>query len=315
MRKLSVFGRNLQQTCRQPDIWRQWQATGYRCYSKSSTEVSNKQPQSAASESEEILKKELYFGNQVLRLILNDPKKRNALSLRLLETLHSELASCDQISKLRAIIIAASPPVFSAGHDLRELRSSEGQAKHVQIMSKCSELMNLIQDMQLPVIAEVKGVAAAAGCQLAASCDIVIAADNAKFSVPGAKAGIFCSTPGVALARAVPRKVAMDMLLTGDPISAQDALRAGLVSRIVAESKVEEEALNVAEKILALSRPVVGLGKTFFHLQVGMNRHDAYRHGERVMVENLRLADTQEGISAFVEKRAPVWTHKTNKAH
>uniref|UniRef100_A0A914VD73 Enoyl-CoA hydratase domain-containing protein 3, mitochondrial n=1 Tax=Plectus sambesii TaxID=2011161 RepID=A0A914VD73_9BILA len=295
---------------------RQWMSVGQRSCSTSTKPTDKQQSGSgAATDSDEIVKKELYFENQVLRLIMNDPKKRNALSLRLLETLHKELSSCDSISKLRAIIIAASPPVFSAGHDLRELRTSEGQAKHAQIMAKCSELMNLIQDMQLPVIAEVKGVAAAAGCQLAASCDIVIAADNAKFSVPGAKAGVFCSTPGIALARAVPRKVALDMLLTGDPISAQDALRAGLVSRIVDESKVEEEALSVAEKILALSRPVVGLGKTFFHMQIGMNRHDAYRHGERVMVENLRLADTQEGISAFVEKRQPVWTHKTDKVH
>jgi len=253
--------------------------------------------------------------NRVCRLVMNDPKKRNALSLDMLNALYEKLTDCSMNDKLRAIILAASPPVFSAGHDLKELTTKSGFIYHAKVFVRCTEVMCFVQDMQLPVIAEVKGVAAAAGCQLAASCDVVVAADNAKFSTPGVKSGLFCSTPGVAVSRAVPRKVALDMLLTGDPISAQDALKAGLVSRVVPEAQVEKEALSIAEKICELSRPVIALGKTFFYLQVEKERKEAYRYAERVMLENLRLRDCQEGIDAFFAKRKPNWRHTTEKAH
>ncbi|PIO65231.1 enoyl-CoA hydratase/isomerase family protein, partial [Teladorsagia circumcincta] len=159
----------------------------------------------------------------------------------------------------------------------------------------------------------VRGVAAAAGCQLMASCDIVVAADNSKFMVPGQKVGLFCSTPGIALARAVPHKVALDMLLTGEPIDAQTALRCGLVSRIVPEKEVKFEALRVAEQIGQHSRSVTALGKAFFYTQTELRVNEAYRYGGKVMTENLKLKDAQEGIKAFTEKRKAAFTHTDEK--
>lgn len=263
--------------------------------------------------SNSILKRELYCDGKVARIVLNDPKRRNALSLEMIQALHKELFEIDAIQKVRAVIIAALGPAFSSGHDLKQLRTSEGIEKHKLIFDKCTKMMSLIQNMSLPVIAEVSGIAAAAGCQLVATCDFVVAGRSAKFLTPGIKVGLFCSTPGIALARAVPRKVALDLLLTGDAIDSEQALRAGLVSRVVEDSEVKSEALKIAEKISALSRPVVALGKSFFYTQAQLPTSDAYRMGERVMVDNLQYEDAQEGITAFVEKRVPVWKNTDKK--
>ncbi|MFH4975308.1 hypothetical protein AB6A40_002017 [Gnathostoma spinigerum] len=267
------------------------------------------------SSASELLRKEVLHDNQVVRIILNAPKQRNALSLDMINALHKELVEADSVDEFRAVILAADGPAFSSGHNLRELRSSEGMEKHRLIFEKCANMVTYVQSMSLPVIAEVNGIAAAAGCQLVASCDIVVAGKSSTFCTPGVKAGLFCHTPGIAVARTVPRKVALDMLFTADSIDAETALRAGLVSRVVDDSKVQEEALNVARKVASLSRSVIALGKAFFYSQVELPTLDAYRMGERIMVENLRYVDAQEGIAAFIEKRKANWTHSDKKTN
>eukprot|EP00105_Crassostrea_gigas_P027432 XP_011448763.1 PREDICTED: enoyl-CoA hydratase domain-containing protein 3, mitochondrial [Crassostrea gigas] len=244
---------------------------------------------------------------------LNDPKKRNALSLKMLKTLHNNLTS--GVDDLRAIILCSTGPVWSAGHDLKELTSKEGREYHRQVFDTCSEVMSLIQDLPIPVIASVSGLATAAGAQLVASCDIAIAAQSARFATPGVSVGLFCSTPAVAVGRAVPRKVAMEMLFTGHPITAQDALLHGLVSRVVPDHQLEEETQKIADRICETSREVVAIGKATFYAQMNLERKEAYRLTSAVMVENLSLEDGQEGIKAFIEKRKPTWSHRNQKVH
>lgn len=251
----------------------------------------------------------------IRRIILNNPKKRNALSLSMLESLQKNIL-CDADSKdLRVIIISAKGPVFSSGHDLKELTSAQGRDYHTKVFSTCSQVMTLIQDLPVPVIAMVNGVATAAGCQLVASCDIAVVSEKSTFATPGVNVGLFCSTPAVAIGRAVPRKVAMEMLFTGTPISAHDALLHGLVSKVVPESRLEEETLAIAQRICQSSQPVVALGKATFYRQMAQGRDAAYATASKVMVDNLALTDGQEGIRAFVEKRKPVWSHQGERAH
>ncbi|CAD5235470.1 unnamed protein product [Bursaphelenchus xylophilus] len=262
---------------------------------------------------DEPLGREIYRENQVVRLVLNSPKNRNALSLELMKTLREELSQIDKINKVRAVILAGEGPAFSAGHDLRQLTDENGFSKHVEIFSECTKLMSLIRAMQLPVIAEVNGIASAAGCQLVSTCDVVIASEESHFSVPGLKVGLFCSTPGIPLGRSINDKLAMDMLLTARSIKANEALRAGLVSRVVPSEQVKFEALKVAEEICKMSRSVTALGKAFYYAQKEMKLADAYRFGEKVMTENLKLKDCQEGIDAFIEKRPATWTHSDDR--
>ncbi|KAF4114971.1 enoyl-CoA hydratase domain-containing protein 3, mitochondrial [Onychostoma macrolepis] len=245
----------------------------------------------------------------IRRIVLNNPEKRNALSLAMLESLRENLQTDSHSDDLRVIIISARGPVFSAGHDLKELRAARGRDHHSRVFQTCSEVMTLIQDIPVPVIAMVNGVATAAGCQLVASCDIAIASDKSTFATPGVNVGLFCSTPGVAIGRAVPRKVAMEMLLTGRPVSARDALLHGLVSKVVLEEQLEQETLAVARRVCESSRPVVALGKAVFHRQMTLGRDAAYASAAEAMLENLTLRDTQEGIRAFLEKRKPVWSN------
>uniref|UniRef100_A0A3B3YM96 Enoyl-CoA hydratase domain-containing protein 3, mitochondrial n=1 Tax=Poecilia mexicana TaxID=48701 RepID=A0A3B3YM96_9TELE len=249
------------------------------------------------------------------RIILNNPRKRNALSLSMLETLRENILTDVDGEDLRVIIISAKGPVFSSGHDLKELTSTQGREYHTKVFQTCSEVMTLIQDLPIPVIAMVNGVATAAGCQLVASCDIAIATEKSTFATPGVNVGLFCSTPAVAIGRAVPRKVAMEMLLTGSPISARDALLHGLISKVVPEERLEEETLAIAQRVCQSSRPVVALGKATFHRQMAQGRDAAYATASKVMVDNLALIDGQEGIQAFLEKRKPVWSHKSEKVH
>ncbi|XP_008401309.1 enoyl-CoA hydratase domain-containing protein 3, mitochondrial [Poecilia reticulata] len=251
----------------------------------------------------------------IRRIILNNPKKRNALSLSMLEALRENILTDVDGEDLRVIIISAKGPVFSSGHDLKELTSTQGPEYHTKVFQTCSEVMTLIQDLPIPVIAMVNGVATAAGCQLVASCDIAVATEKSTFATPGVNVGLFCSTPAVAIGRAVPRKVAMEMLLTGSPISARDALLHGLISKVVPEERLEEETLAIAQRVCQSSRPVVALGKATFHRQMAQGRDAAYATASKVMVDNLALRDGQEGIQAFLEKRKPVWSHKPEQVH
>ncbi|CAG5927311.1 unnamed protein product [Menidia menidia] len=253
--------------------------------------------------------------NGIRRLILNNPKKRNALSLSMLESLRENILTDVDSDDLRVIVISAKGPVFSSGHDLKELTSVQGRDHHTKVFHTCSEVMTLIQDIPVPVIAMVNGVATAAGCQLVASCDIAVATEKSTFATPGVNVGLFCSTPAVAIGRAVPRKVAMEMLLTGNPISAHNALLHGLISKVVAEERLEEETLAIARRVCQASRPVVALGKATFQRQMAQGRDKAYATASAVMVDNLALRDGQEGIRAFIEKRKPVWSHRAEKAH
>ncbi|XP_014857815.1 PREDICTED: enoyl-CoA hydratase domain-containing protein 3, mitochondrial [Poecilia mexicana] len=265
------------------------------------------------SEAEPLTLREQKHG--IRRIILNNPRKRNALSLSMLETLRENILTDVDGEDLRVIIISAKGPVFSSGHDLKELTSTQGREYHTKVFQTCSEVMTLIQDLPIPVIAMVNGVATAAGCQLVASCDIAIATEKSTFATPGVNVGLFCSTPAVAIGRAVPRKVAMEMLLTGSPISARDALLHGLISKVVPEERLEEETLAIAQRVCQSSRPVVALGKATFHRQMAQGRDAAYATASKVMVDNLALIDGQEGIQAFLEKRKPVWSHKSEKVH
>jgi len=245
-------------------------------------------------------------------LTLNRPKARNSLSEALLAALGDALTEIAHERSVRAVVLAANGPAFSAGHDLKELKShradsDRGRAYFKYIMEMCSTVMQQIVNLPQPVAASVQGVATAAGCQIVASCDLAVASAAAKFATPGVNVGLFCSTPMVALSRNVARKHAMEMLLTGDMISAEDALRIGLVNRVVAPGREREEALALGRKIAAKSAYVVKIGKEAFYRQLEGGLKDAYRYAAEVMVENLLAQDAEEGIDAFIEKREPKW--------
>ncbi|XP_075064735.1 enoyl-CoA hydratase domain-containing protein 3, mitochondrial isoform X2 [Mixophyes fleayi] len=236
-------------------------------------------------------------------------KKRNALSLAMLQSLQKDILYEVHDMDLRVIIIAAEGPVFSSGHNLKEFTASHGKAYHADVFHACVKLMTTIQTIPVPVIAQVNGLATAAGCQLVASCDIAVASDKSKFATPGVNVGLFCSTPAVALGRAVPKKVALEMLFTGEPISAQDAFMHGLVSKVVPEESLETETMKIACKICQASRPVVALGKATFYKQMSQSLEEAYKLTSQAMLENLMLKDGQAGIEAFTQKKKPVWTN------
>ena len=245
-------------------------------------------------------------------LTLNRPESRNALSEAMLGALGDALAKISQDRAVRAVVIAATGPAFSAGHDMKELtaRRSDpdgGRAYFKQLMSGCSAMMQMIVRLQQPVIAAVEGIASAAGCQLVASCDLAVASQAARFATPGVNIGLFCSTPMVALSRNVAPKHAMDMLLTGDPISAEDAFRIGLVNRVVPAGTARAEALALAAKVASKARAVVKLGKEAFHRQAEMDLAGAYAYTAEIMAENMMVRDAEEGLGAFIEKRAPRW--------
>ncbi|MEA2977456.1 MAG: hypothetical protein QOF19_2976 [Alphaproteobacteria bacterium] len=245
-------------------------------------------------------------------LALNRPETRNSLSEALLTALEEQLDSIGSDKKVRAVILAANGPVFSAGHDLKELSAhrngpDRGRGYFKFIMETCSAVMQRIVRLPQPVIAAVQGTATAAGCQLVASCDLAIASSAAKFATPGVNIGLFCSTPMVALSRNVSRKHAMEMLLTGDMISAEEAARIGLINRVVTPGSERDEALKLARQIAGKSASTVKIGKEAFYRQAEMSLADAYQYAAEVMVENMMARDAEEGISAFIEKRAPKW--------
>jgi enoyl-CoA hydratase/carnithine racemase len=245
-------------------------------------------------------------------LTLNRPKIRNTLSEAMLSALSEAFTAIANDRKVRAVVITAKGPAFSGGHDLKELTARRtdpdgGRAYFREIMLTCSAMMQQIVHLPQPVIAAVQGTATAAGCQMVASCDLAVASEAAKFGVSGINAGLFCSTPMAPLSRNVARKHAMEMLLTGDLISAQDAFRIGLVNRVVPAASELDAALALARKIAGKSAHVVKIGKQAFYRQLEMGLDEAYRYTAEVMVENMMARDAEEGISAFVEKRAPKW--------
>ncbi len=245
-------------------------------------------------------------------LTLNRPQARNSLSEALLESLGEALSAISHDRAVRAVVLAAEGPAFSAGHDLKELnarRSEEdrGRAYFKHIMSLCSRVMQQVVRLPQPVVASVHATATAAGCQLVASCDLAIASQAAKFATPGVNIGLFCSTPMVAVSRNVSRKHAMQMLLTGDFISADEAARIGLVNQVVPAGQERAVAIKIAEKIAAKSTHTVKIGKEAFYRQAEMSLTDAYDYATQVMVENMLARDAEEGISAFIEKRDAEW--------
>lgn len=240
------------------------------------------------------------------RITLNRPERRNALSLALMQELLACLRQLGQSREIGAVILAASGNVFSSGHDLNELRGRT-LSDYRQLFDVCAELMTVIQRIPQPVIAEVQGVATAAGCQLVATCDLAVAADVAKFATPGVRIGLFCSTPMVALTRAVGRKRALEMLMTGVPIDAETAADWGLINRVVPASELRAETEKLAGQIATASPLTIGIGKQVFYTQIDLDQTKAYDYTKEVMSLNAMAEDAQEGISAFLEKRDACW--------
>lgn len=248
----------------------------------------------------------------MVRLTLNDPKTRNSLSEAMMAALVVALDDLRRDETARVIVIAAEGPAFCSGHNLKEITAhrqddDRGVAYFTKLMGLCATLMQAIVHHPLPVIAEIQAVASAAGCQLVASCDLAIAAEPVRFATPGVNIGLFCSTPMVALSRNVSPKHAMEMLLTGDLIDAEDARRIGLINRIVPSQLLRQSVDELAAKIASKSKAVTKIGKEAFYRQLEMTLPDAYDYAARVMVENLLIRDAEEGIGAFVDKRPPEW--------
>ena len=237
---------------------------------------------------------------------LNRPAQRNALSLVLMREVIECLGELEQTTEARAIILAAAGPAFCAGHDLREM-TGLGADAYREIFARCTEMMTKIQSVPQPVIAEVQGLTTAAGCQLVATCDLAIASDRATFATPGVRIGLFCSTPMVAVSRAVGRKRALEMLLTGDAINACTAAEWGLVNRVVPEAELRTATLALAERIGHASAFTIKIGKQAFYRQADLPQPEAYELTQQVMTANALAADAQEGICAFLEKRTPRW--------
>lgn len=245
--------------------------------------------------------------NGVAWLTLNRPAARNALTLGLMAALTDEMDRIAHDPAVRVVVIGGAGPAFCAGHDLREMRSRPERAAYEETFTACSRLMLAVVRLPKPVIARVHGIATAAGCQLVATCDLAVAADTARFATPGVNIGLFCSTPMVALTRAVGRKAAMEMLLTGDLVPAERAREIGLVNRVVPEAALDAATAALAETIAAKSPLTLAIGKEAFYAQAEMGLADAYQHTSEVMTRNMLARDAAEGIDAFLQKRQPVW--------
>jgi len=255
---------------------------------------------------------ETQLEGDVFQLTLNRPEKRNALSLEMIAAIADALDSADKTPSARVIVIAANGPVFSSGHDLKELTAARnntdrGKDFFDQTMRSCSAMMQKIVNHRLPVIAEVRGTASAAGCQLVASCDLAVASEDAKFITPGVNIGLFCSTPMVALSRNVANKHALEMLLTGEPCSAAKAVEIGLINRAVASDEIDTQVKWFTDRIAAKSQMTIKTGKQAFYQQTHMPLSEAYDYCAQVMVENMLKHDAEEGINAFLEKREAEW--------
>jgi enoyl-CoA hydratase/carnithine racemase len=245
----------------------------------------------------------------VATVTMNRPKKYNALSLDHMRELIDCMKRIGEAGEDRVVVLHGSGPGFCAGHDLSEMIDRD-PAFYRHVFDVCCELMQTIQAIPQPVIAQVHGIATAAGCQLAATCDLIVASEDARFATPGVKIGLFCSTPMVALSRSVGQKKSMEMLLTGDFVSAEEALAEGLINRAVSPEELESETRKLAEKIAEASPLVVGVGKQAFYRQLEMPTEQAYAYTKEVMSFNASFADAQEGMCAFLEKRNPEWQGK-----
>jgi enoyl-CoA hydratase/carnithine racemase len=246
----------------------------------------------------------------IVTLTLNRPKQYNALSAELLSALQSALDAIAQDKTIRVVIIAGSGKAFCAGHDLKEMRSNDDRPFHQALFDQCGRMMISINQLPQPVIAQVNGIATAAGCQLVANCDLAVAAVDARFAVSGINVGLFCSTPAVPLSRNLLRKQAMRLLLTGDFISAQQAEQFGLVNDVVAASELESATHSLAAQIAAKSAHAIRLGKDMFYKQLPMDLADAYSYASERMACNMDSHDAREGIDAFFQKREPEWNGK-----
>ena len=248
----------------------------------------------------------------ILRLVLNKPQSKNALSREMIFAMMDAISNASSNNKVKVIIIAANGDVFSAGHDLKEIteaRSHKGDdnSYFIDLFESCSSLMKLIVECPKPIIAEVNGIATAAGCQLVASCDLAISSENSRFATPGVNIGLFCSTPMVALSRNVSKKEAMKMLLTGDMINAQEAKRISLINNYVPENDLKKSVMDLAENISKKSSKILKIGKEAFYNQLNMNLSDAYEYTSKIMADNVLEDDAIEGINAFLEKRDANW--------
>ena len=251
-------------------------------------------------------------GDGVLTLVLNRPERKNSLSEAMMAALQSALDAAADDRSVHVILLKSTGNVFCAGHDLKEMtrareHADRGRAYYADVMARCAHLMQTIVTHPKPVIAEVDGLATAAGLQLVASCDLAIASDEARFCTPGVNIGLFCSTPMVALSRNVSRKQAMEMLLTGEIIDAATAREFGLVNRVVPKAYLDQVTAKYAETIASKSPLTLKTGKEAFYQQIEMPLADAYRHCAQVMVDNMLARDAEEGINAFLEKRDPTW--------
>lgn len=244
----------------------------------------------------------------VATLTLNRPNQRNALSRDLMIALTDELNRINDDRRVHVVVLAANGPAFCAGHDLKEIRANADEHFYAELFRLCSEFMTRIVTLRQPVIARVHGIATAAGCQLVASCDLAVAEDGTRFATPGVNIGLFCSTPMVALSRNVGRKHAMEMLLTGDMVSAETACDIGLINRAVPADELDQTVADLANKIASKSPLTLAIGKEAFYRQLELGLEDAYAYASEVMTRNMLAKDAAEGIDAFIEKRHPVWT-------
>ena len=243
----------------------------------------------------------------VATLTLNRPEQRNALSVAMMGAVQDALDAIANDKSVKVVVLAGAGPGFCAGHDLRELRANPGKQYYEAVFAQCSRMMMSIVKLPQPVIARVHGIAAAAGCQLVATCDLAVAAEDARFATNGINVGLFCSTPMVALTRAIGRKPAMEMLLTGDMVGAEEARRLGLVNRVVPAAKLDEEVRALARHIANKSPLALKIGKEAFYRQAELGLEAAYAYTGEVMTENMMARETEAGIDAFLEKRPPPW--------
>ena len=255
-----------------------------------------------------VISKDLGYG--IKSITLNDPKSYNSLSFKTLNELSKLLKKFDADSKTRVIIISGNGKGFSAGHNLKEVKSLKIKSKYLKLFNLCSKVMIQIVEGRKPVIAKIHGAAFAAGCQLAASCDLAYSTNDAIFATPGVNIGLFCSTPMVAVSRKINRKQMMKMLLTGEPIKANFAKQIGLINDHFTKDKLNKEILNIAKKISSKSNLTIKIGKRAFYKQLEMPLNKAYKYTSEMMTLNMMAMDAKEGISAFLEKRSPKWKHR-----
>jgi enoyl-CoA hydratase/carnithine racemase len=246
----------------------------------------------------------------VTTLTLNRPRQYNALSEAMLAALQAELEAIAGDDSIRVVVLAAAGKAFCAGHDLKEMRAKPDQAYYNDLFKRCSQMMLTINRLPQPVIARVQGLATAAGCQLVAACDLAVAAETARFATSGINVGLFCSTPAVAVSRNLPRKQALEMLLTGEFIDAQTALQWGLVNRVTPLETLDAAVDRLAQMIMAKSAVAVRTGKAMFYHQLGLSLPEAYEYAGEVMACNMMAEDAAEGIDAFIQKRSPAWRHR-----